>query len=156
MSAAILIRHEGSGAVRNVVQLFGLALFALSAAAAAADDDAKSAIEARYQRERAACDSGPPSVDRTACLRDAAAARDEARRGLLNGARNGYDQNALARCEALPPEERDNCRRRARGEGETRGSVSEGGVFREYRELTIEEPAPSNGKDGEPLNRGKP
>lgn len=150
MRAALQIGHGGSGIVRSVVQLSGIALFGICASVIAADGDAREAIEARYQRERAACDSAPPSRDRAACLRDAAAARDEARRGLLNEAPGSYEQNALARCEALPPEERDNCRRRARGEGETRGSVSEGGVFREYRELTIGEPAPPDAPAGKP------
>jgi hypothetical protein len=74
-------------------------------------------------------------VDRAACLREAAAARAEARRGVLEGAQEAYEKNALARCEALPAGERDSCIRRVRGEGITRGSVSEGGIYREYREV---------------------
>ncbi|HJV86405.1 MAG TPA: hypothetical protein VJ698_13100 [Noviherbaspirillum sp.] len=117
----------------------------LSPAGALAQDKKPSDIEARYQAERAACEKAPPSQDREACLREAAAARAEARHGQLNGDQPNYDKNALARCDALPAEEQDVCRRRARNEGETRGSVSEGGIYREYREITLP-PATPNGK----------
>ncbi|WP_420475441.1 hypothetical protein [Noviherbaspirillum sp. ST9] len=100
----------------------------------AADDAKLKDIEARYQSERAACES---VQDKAACLRDAAAAREAARRGQLDAAQGNFDQNALARCAALPVEERDACVRRVRGEGVTEGSVKEGGVMREYREYTL-------------------
>ena len=109
-------------------------ILAPAAPAAGAGNGGQNDIDARYQRERAACDS---SQDRAACLREAAAARDAARRGQLDEAQPDYDRNALARCEALPQAEREACRRRARGEGEMRGSVTGGGIYREYRELTL-------------------
>lgn len=102
-----------------------VAVSLLCASALAANED----IEARYQSERAACET---AQDKAACLRDAAAAREAARRGQLESAQGGYDQNALARCAALPVEERDACVRRVRGEGVTQGSVQGGGVIREY------------------------
>lgn len=108
---------------------------ALLCASVHATDDAKpNDIEARYQSERAACEN---AQDKEACQRDAAAAREAARHGQLESAQGSYDQNALARCAALPVEERDACARRVRGEGVTRGSVKEGGVMREYREYTL-------------------
>lgn len=109
-------------------------------AAGAADNAALKEIEARYQSERAACES---AQDKATCLRDAAAARAEARRGALDGGPSAYEQNALARCAALPADERDSCARRVRGEGEVRGSVSEGGIYREYREMTLPSPPPA-------------
>lgn len=131
-------RHDHAGITRNIIAgLLGAASLLLSASATAEDNARLQDIDARYQSERAACERTPPNQDRAACLREAAAARDAARRGQLDGAQNNYEQNALARCDALPAEERDLCRRRARGEGETKGSVSEGGIYREYRELTL-------------------
>lgn len=110
------------------------ALALLFAPAAGAGSGGQNDIDARYQRERTACDN---SQDRAACLREAAAARDAARRGQLDDVQSDYERNALARCEALPQAEREACRRRARGEGEMRGSVTGGGIYREYRELTL-------------------
>lgn len=124
-----------------ITRIFLLAFAAAftHASAAPADGHQEREIEARYQRERAVCESGRSQQNRETCLREAAAARDAARRGQLADAPNNYEQNALARCEALPPKERDLCRRRTRGEGETRGSVNEGGIYREYREITLPE-----------------
>lgn len=116
---------------------------ALCATATAADAGKLAEIDARYQAERAACERAPASADRAACLRDAAAARDEARRGTLNGAQQDYEKNALARCDALPPAERELCIRRTHDQGETRGSVGEGGIYREYKEFELPSAKPS-------------
>lgn len=121
-----------------------IACVALGTSVRAADGKSPAEIDARYQRERAACESGRSGQDLATCLQEAAAARDAARRGQLDDAQANYEKNALARCDALPPEERDSCRRRVRGEGETRGSVSGGGIYREYRELTIPSAPPGN------------
>ncbi len=139
------IGRHGIRPVPTPLYLAILAAGLLLCSGALAADRNPSDIEARYQAERAACEKAPPSQDREACLREAAAARAEARHGQLNGDQANYDKNALARCDALPAEEQDACRRRARNEGETRGSVSEGGIYREYREITLP-PATPNGK----------
>lgn len=123
----------------------------LGASALAANDRAAD-IEALYQRERAACESGQSGQDRASCLQEAAAARDAAKRGQLDDAQADYERNALARCEALPADERDSCVRRTRGEGETRGSVSDGGIYREYRELTLPGSAPQAPGKPQPEN----
>lgn len=112
------------------------ALLGVSAAAAAPATDA----QARYQQERAHCLSGQSHQDRRTCLQEAGAALGEARRGRLdNGQADRYEQNAMLRCNALPPEDRGECQARMRGEGTTSGSVETGGI---YRELVIQEPAP--------------
>lgn len=121
----------------------GLSLCVAAIAAIAADTEKLNDIDARYHAERTACERASASTDRAACLRDAAAARDEARRGVLGGASSDYEKNALARCDNLPPAERDMCIRRTRNEGETRGSVGEGGIYREYRELDLPPAAPA-------------
>lgn len=132
---------------RNMAAIPSLSMMAcglsLCVAAIAADTEKLAEIDARYQAERAACERASASTDRAACLRDAAAARDEARRGVLGGASSDYEKNALARCDNLPPAERDMCIRRTRNEGETRGSVGEGGIYREYRELDLPPAAPA-------------
>lgn len=72
--------------------------------------------------------------DRSACLREAGAARYEAGRGGLTSAAPGnYEQNALARCALQPPSDQAACEARVRGTGTTaiEGSVLGGGVIRE-------------------------
>lgn len=99
-----------------------------------ASAQAGSDAETRYQQERALCESGLSPQDRAACLREAAAARAEARRGQLgNGSGDAarHLENALARCKPLPPEDRADCEYRMRGGGAMRGSVEEGGIYRE-------------------------
>lgn len=83
-----------------------------------------------YQDELAAC--AHIQQDRTACIREAGAARQEARRGGLTSAPD-YQQNALARCQLQPPTERMACEQRVRGTGMTsiEGSVLGGGLIRE-------------------------
>lgn len=117
-----------------------LAIGAVSAVLAAmpalgAEARATSDARARYLQEREMCLSGKSHQDRATCLRDAGAAYEEARRGALpiQGPVN-YEQNALRRCDPLPAFEREACVARMRGEGTTRGSVADGGI---YRELTI-------------------
>jgi hypothetical protein len=90
----------------------------------------------RYQQERAACLSGQSAQDQSTCLKEAGAALEEARRGRLAEGSAQYQQNALARCTVLPPEEREACHARMQGQGTTSGSVAAGGI---YRELIIRE-----------------
>ena len=105
---------------------------AIAAGSANADD-----IQARYRTESAACRQLPVADERTTCLREAAAARNDAVNGQLSDAQEIYERNALARCNALPESDQELCRRRTRGEGVVSGSVSEGGVYREYRQITM-------------------
>ncbi|HJV74400.1 MAG TPA: hypothetical protein VJ654_09280 [Noviherbaspirillum sp.] len=126
--------------------LAGLAFIAasvvLGAPAIAENAGKQPDIEARYQSERAACETGKSGQDRATCLREAAAAREAARQGQLNDPPGSYEKNALARCELLPEADRDLCRRRTRNEGVTQGSVPGGGIYREYREVTLPEVQP--------------
>lgn len=95
-----------------------------------------------YQQERAACTSGSSHQDRATCLREAAAARGEAKRGHLTDS-TSYDENALARCNALPPADRQDCAKRVHGQGVVSGSVESGGVYRETTTTVIGTPQPS-------------
>lgn len=91
---------------------------------------AQAGTAAQAARERAVCDG--VQQDRAACLREAGAAQQEARRnGLTSGPRG--DSNALARCATQPVADRADCEARIRGTGNTtvEGSVMGGGVIRE-------------------------
>jgi len=104
------------------------------AMAAAAD---MSEAKARYQQERETCISGRSRQDRTTCLREAAAALAEAKRGNLDAADMGrYEQNQLMRCDVHPEGDREDCLRRMRGEGTISGSGEGGSVYRELRTTT--------------------
>ena len=101
----------------------------------------------RYHAERAICIGGLSHQPREVCLREAAAAYGAALKGdlddplgHLSDSQQRYQENRLRRCDVLPAEDRDLCRARMRGEGVTRGSVEEGGI---YRELTVIERLPA-------------
>ena len=111
---------------------FWAAPAAAAGPAASADD-----IEAKYQRARTLCLAGLTHQARSDCLREAGAARDEARRARLGNGQppSEYLENALKRCQRLPEADRADCEARVRGEGTQRGSVESGGIYRETRTL---------------------
>ena len=130
--------HRGAS-----LRAIGLMASVLSAATAfAVESFAGNTAASSYERERAACMDGSSQQDRATCLKEAGAARDEARRGHLgaNAKESGIQANATARCNALPAKDRDDCIARINGAGTTSGSVKEGGI---YRELVTKTPAPS-------------
>jgi hypothetical protein len=121
----------------RLLATIGSALTLATAFCATAHAD--STIEARYRSERAVCLSGQSNQDRATCLKEASAARAEARRNGLTMPSAQYSQNALSRCSGLPPSDQSDCQRRIRGEGSVSGSVEAGG---ELRELKTTVPAP--------------
>lgn len=66
-------------------------------------------------------------------LREAGAARAEAKRGILGKDDDPaeFERNRLARCDLHQGEDRELCLRRMRGEGTVSGSVEGGGILRE-------------------------
>jgi len=126
------VRH---GARLAILPLMTCMLLISTANAAEADNST-------YQKERAACLQGASHQDRQTCLREAAAARSEARRGNLTES-DRYAANASQRCQVLPPADREDCMRRVRGEGSVSGSVEQGGIYRETRRTVIVEPSQS-------------
>jgi|HigsolmetaGSP11D_1036233.scaffolds.fasta_scaffold01045_15 hypothetical protein len=113
---------------------------ALLASQGAAAADSASDIQAQYQQDRAACQSGKTGQELRACLREAGAVRAERLRKLHNAtvSEEQLRANATRRCERLPASEQDACRQMMLGQvTQTRGSVPGGGV---YRELTMEVP----------------
>jgi hypothetical protein len=109
--------------------LGSLGALLLAGQALAADD-----AQARYQQERAACMSGHSHQDQATCLKEAGAARAEARRGSLDTAK---PVSPAARCDVLTGEQHIACIARMNGAGVTSGSVEGGGI---YRELTYTVP----------------
>ncbi len=84
-----------------------------------------------YQQERARCLLGESNQPRDTCLKEAAAAYAEARRGTLESApASELARNATLRCQVHPPAERDDCIRRIEGPGHVEGSVGGGGLLR--------------------------
>lgn len=104
----------------------------VSTAAGAADPAPRTDARAVCQR---------PHEDRQACLREIGAARQEAQRGRLadGGNEETYRRNALRRCDRLPAQDQADCRARIES-GSTTGTVPQGGVLREHREVI---PAPA-------------
>ena len=115
---------------------WGLAAGLLCVAAARAATPAGPAAsspnaEARYAREKAACLNGQTKQDRPTCLREAEAARAEARQGELGRGPTDYQHNKTVRCEALPGDEQVACRARMSGQGSRSGTAADGGIIRE-------------------------
>ena len=95
------------------------------------------------QDERAACMS-LSADERKTCLREAGAARVEAKRNGLSDSAE-YQKNLTARCNYLPAGDREDCERRMRGEGTVSGSVEGGGIYRELRTIV---PVPEGAEAG--------
>lgn len=124
---------------RVSLRAIGAMAATLGIATAFAVDAAAGDAQSRYQQERAACTDGTSQQDRATCLKEAGAARDEARAGRLGSGHAANEANATARCNALPAKDRSDCIARINGAGTTHGSVKEGGI---YRELVTTVPAP--------------
>jgi len=105
------------------------------------------AASGSYEDQRRACLNGQSNEAKEVCLKEAAAARGEARRGNLTEAPDRYRENALARCSVLPPADREDCARRVEGNATISGSVEDGGILRESRRI-VTEPAPASTSPG--------
>lgn len=115
---------------RHAAAWLAAALMGLAGAAQAGPKPAHiDPLRLQYEREKADCMTGRTSEPRNVCLREAAAAYADARRGRLAVAGAGpelWQANALRRCQAQPAEDREMCERRVR-EGTVTGSVESGG-----------------------------
>jgi hypothetical protein len=106
----------------------GLALALAGIAHAGPQSDA----DAAYKRERAVCMSGTSNQDRATCLKEAGAARQEARRNGLGGPSDSeLAGNRNARCDAQPAADRSACLQRMGAGAATSGSEQQGGILRE-------------------------
>lgn len=122
-------------------RMFALALSALAFGVTLVGTSAHAAPNTRYQEARKACLSGQTYEAKDVCLKEAAAAAGEAKKGNLTDTPDRYRQNAMARCNVLPQADRDACVRRVEGDGTTSGSVGGGGIYRETTTI-VTEPAP--------------
>ena len=106
----------------------------------AADPIGRAGIQAQYEQDVANCKKGTTGQDRSACLREAGAAREEAnRQRLQEGSTSQLQQNMLDRCNRLPQASRQDCTQMT-SPTQVRGSVQGGGVL---RETVIQAPAES-------------
>lgn len=104
---------------------------AFASGAFAAPAKTPDAAQARYQSERAVCMQGLSNQDKATCLKEAAAALQEARRGQLTVAQEAaLKRNRLARCNAQQGADREDCVMRMEA-GTTSGTAQSGGILRE-------------------------
>jgi len=126
--------------LRNIVSLSGLVAVGIAAGFASAPahgvDAAATSADSTYQKERADCEAGRTAEDRATCLREAGAAQQERKRNRLDN--NGsLRQNAIERCNFVPPKDKADCLARIEGPNQpnqttkTSGSVAGGGLIRE-------------------------
>jgi hypothetical protein len=111
-----------------------LALAGLVPGTALAAGAKPSEAQQRYQEERANCLRGQTNQDRATCLKEAAAALADARKGSGTG-EGELARNRLKRCDGLPAAERDECVARMQ-EGSATGSAQQGGILRERTTTT--------------------
>ncbi|MDO9284585.1 MAG: hypothetical protein Q7U26_06780 [Aquabacterium sp.] len=110
--------------------------------AVAAGPQASPAVEARYQRELAACAAPGYVGDRQACRRDAGAGRSRAAGPAdadVDASR--LARNALLRCAPLPEADRADCMARMQGQGTATGKAADGGIYRELVTRQVGTPA---------------
>jgi hypothetical protein len=94
---------------------------------------------ALHQQQQAACAKKASASDRAGCTRRADAQLAEALRAQTEARENAValTANALQRCQAHSPPERETCERMARGEGSATGSVEGGGTIKELTTRTV-------------------
>lgn len=123
-----------AGAVLSAVMMVATSAFA-------ATGGAQASIDATYNKERAACVAGRTGQDRTTCLKEAAAAREEARRGHLKTAsEEELANNAMLRCQRVAEEDRQDCRAMVLGQGTRDGSVQNGGILKRIDRMVEDNP----------------
>lgn len=122
-------------------------------AANSANAGNRSAIQAQYTQDVANCKNGSTQQEKSACMREAGAAREEAlRQNLSAGDPNQLQQNALARCGSLPETARQDCvTQMTSPDTLVRGSVQGGGVLRET-EIAV----PAGTPGSMPMPNGSP
>ena len=132
--------HRPLQSVRPLSPLLVVAacLSPLAAGAASGSDQAER--RAVFERDRAACETGRSTQERSLCLHDVTVAY------RMTHTNKPYDldpstylRNQALRCVPLKDKDLQDCMARMRGAGSTSGSVATGGI---YRELTTIEVGP--------------
>lgn len=126
---------------RRPLASFGLVCaLAMGAASAQIANPGSTGIDnsGSYERERAACLSGATPQAQETCLREAANAQAEKRKGeLRTPEQEQLVANAMRRCDALGGEDHAACTARVLGYGNQSGSVGGGGVIREVETVVV-------------------
>nr|HET7859325.1 hypothetical protein [Caldimonas sp.] len=136
--------------LKNIASLTGLIVVGCAAGLAvppahAADATAQTAAKSTYAKDRADCEAGRTAEDRATCLKEAGAAQDERKRNRLDNYGSAR-QNAIDRCNPLPPKDKADCLARIEGASApnqkttTSGSVAGGGILRETTTTTKGKP----------------
>ncbi|WP_326534584.1 hypothetical protein [Pseudorhodoferax sp.] len=136
------VPHRNTQAQRNrPFAYFGLVCaLAVGAASAQVATPVSTGIDnsGSYERERAACLSGATPQAQETCLREAANAQADKRKGeLQTQGENQLMANAMRRCDALGGEDHAACTARVLGYGNQSGSVGGGGVIREVETVVV-------------------
>ncbi|MEJ7929290.1 hypothetical protein WG922_04815 [Ramlibacter sp. AN1015] len=141
-------KHSGR---RGLLAFGAAALLAVAASAQVANLENQSARE-----QLQACRSGATWQARENCVREVQAAQQARRAGTLASAEQ-YTANALARCNIYREQEDVMaCRGRVMGLGEVTGSVTGGGLLRQYEYLVPAEPQAGTPRDAEAAGAARP
>ncbi len=117
-----------AGLIAGIISSF---LFANMCVAADRQDTSASA-RARYEYEKSICLNGQSNQSRETCLREAGAARQQAKSdSLTTASEEQLQRNRERRCDSHPPADREYCLQRMRGAGTQSGSEQSGGISRE-------------------------
>ncbi len=115
-----------------------IAPFAATAATASTSSSDQADRRAIYERDRAACESGKSTQDRSLCLHDVTVAYRMPHTNKpydLDPAT--YQRNQALRCGPLKDKDLEACMARMRGAGITRGGVETGGMLRELTTIEV-------------------
>ena len=99
-----------------------------------------------YERDRAACESGKSTQERSLCLHDVTVAYRMPHTNKpydLDAA--AYQRNQALRCGPLKDKDLEACMARMRGAGTTSGSVETGGMLRELTTVEVGTVRPADG-----------
>jgi len=132
--------HQAFQPVRPLNLLLALAacLAPLAAAAAPATASERADRRAVYERDRAACETGKSTQERSLCLHDVTVAYRMPHTNKpydLDPA--AYHRNQALRCGPLKDKDLEACMDRMRGAGSTSGSVQTGGILRELTTVEV-------------------
>lgn len=142
------MNHRPTMLRRNMLALCAAGACLFSVPALAADAGMADAM-AQYRADIERCNRGDTNQDVATCKREAGAALEEARRQRLMRNGGSYEQNATARCDALPAGQREDCMLQMQVSGgsetlpdgrrvttTTQGSIAQGGVIRQTEIVT--------------------
>ena len=113
-------------------------LAALPAGAATASNSNQAERRAIYERDRAACETGRSTQERSLCLHDVTVAYRMAHTNKpYDLDPSTYLRNQALRCGPLKDKDLEACMARMRGAGSTSGSVESGGILRELTTIEV-------------------